>query len=90
MGRGCAQWDGLECGLIDRLVEDYRDQLGEPEVPDPLPECPIRTECRWFRQRGPVACAVCSYVVTDLARPEADLPREVVRRREKYAAEAAR
>lgn len=85
MGKGCAQWDGRECGLIDRLLVEFKEQFGEPSACDPLPTCPIREECRWFRQRGGLACAVCNYVVTDMARPEAELPREVLARRARYA-----
>jgi hypothetical protein len=84
MRSACAQWDGSECGLIDRLLGEYQEQFGAPAAPDPLPHCPIRDECRWFRQRAGLACAVCNVVVTDMARPDAELPREVVKRRERY------
>ncbi len=85
MKSACAQWAGTECGLIDRLLGEFERQFGPPVAPDPLPVCPIRDECRWFRQRQGLACAVCNYVVTDMARPDAELPREVIKRRAKYA-----
>lgn len=85
MNAACAQWSGHECGLIDRLLGEFERQFGPVAAPDPLPVCPIREECRWFRQRAGLACAVCNYVVTDMARPDAELPREVVKRRARYA-----
>jgi len=86
MQHTCAQWNGVECGLIDRLLAEFESQFGLPVAADPLPACPIREECRWFRQRSGLACTVCTYVVTDMALPNADLPREVVVRRSRYAA----
>lgn len=85
MSSACAQWSGSECGLIGRLLDEFTRQFGPPVALDPLPECPIRAECRWFRQRAGLACAVCNYVVTDMARPDAELPRDVLARRARYA-----
>lgn len=86
MGNGCRQWDGRECGLIDRLIADYEGQFGKAEIPDPIPDCPIRAECRWFGQRGGVSCTVCNVLVTDMARPDSELPPEVLARRALYGA----
>jgi hypothetical protein len=57
--RGCQQWTGDACGLIDRLL--VSDQ---PAATD-LPACGIRSRCRWFAQAHERACAVCPLVVTD-------------------------
>lgn len=59
---GCRQWTGKRCGLIDSIVE-----AAKPEVANAtLPECSIRSECRWFYQSGDEACAICPEVITDL------------------------
>ncbi len=57
--KGCAQWDGSKCGVIEKLLDLA------PDLGDVLPECSIREECRWFEQRGAEACRVCPYVITD-------------------------
>jgi hypothetical protein len=89
MGQGCQQWQGRECGLIDRLLLEYEREFGTPAAPEPLPDCPIRAECRWFRQRGAPSCTVCSVLVTDAGRPESELPREVLARRARYGTRSA-
>jgi hypothetical protein len=59
---GCSQWGAGRCGVIDTVVQD----VGGPRPGhDPLPDCLIRPECRWFLQRGAEACGVCPDVVTD-------------------------
>ena len=65
----CAQWDGRRCGLIDR-IHDYVEAAGALEIPPTLPACAIRAGCRWWRQRGPAACAICPLVATDPGLPE--------------------
>lgn len=78
------------CSLIDRLMVSMneerdagRDQaaagtlrVGEAED-ESLPECSIRDECRWYRQRGGDACAICPNVVTDMTTTVDDLPPRV-------------
>ena len=83
MNAACQQWDGTECGLIDRLLAEYERQFGEVPA-DAVPECPIRGECRWFMQRGGRSCAVCEVLVTDVNLSTQELPREVAARRERY------
>jgi hypothetical protein len=56
---GCRQWTGERCGVIDRLLPLNQSESNE------LPECAIRPQCRWFRQSGPAACAICPEVITD-------------------------
>jgi hypothetical protein len=85
MGAGCQQWNGRECGLVDQLLDDYESQIGLAVAPDPLPECSIRGECRWFLQRGGRCCAVCEVLLTDVNLTEEELPPEVLRRRATYA-----
>jgi hypothetical protein len=58
----CRQWTGSSCGVIETVIEKLASfpSCGE------LPTCSIRSRCRWFRQRGAAACAVCPEVITDL------------------------
>ena len=58
---GCRQWTGERCGVIDKITETANINVESAA----LPECSIRSECRWFYQRGAEACAVCPEIVTD-------------------------
>jgi hypothetical protein len=57
----CKQWTGDRCGVIDRIL----DEVGIIEEPPELPECSIRSECRWYNQCGGKACAICPEVITN-------------------------
>ena len=66
---GCAQWESGEkrCQVATRAV-----QRGLPTEAAALPDCGIRSTCRWFSQEGEAVCLVCSDVVYDgvaVARP---------------------
>jgi hypothetical protein len=64
-GAGCVHWDDHRCGL----VEDFSRR----ELPDrraSLPRCSIRSQCRWFAQRGADGCAACEWVMRDPLRAE--------------------
>ena len=60
---GCNHWSGKKhaCGLIDQVI----DVIGNEEQSE-LPECPIRKKCRWFQQRGDLACAQCNELIRNL------------------------
>lgn len=62
MKSGCAQWTGERCSVIDRQMEAARVEA----APHELPDCSLRSQCRWFNQRGAAACAVCPEVITDM------------------------
>jgi hypothetical protein len=55
----CKQWTGSRCGVIDQVIESV-------DAGKHLPDCSIRTQCRWYAQNGESACFVCPFVVTDL------------------------
>jgi hypothetical protein len=57
----CQQWTGNRCGVIDRVLIQAVDLASTT-----LPNCSIRSQCRWFHQSGAEACAVCPEVITDL------------------------
>jgi hypothetical protein len=54
---GCANWGGSGCGIAAQISRS--DEAGTSE----LPNCGIRPQCRWFRDRGASACAVCPEIV---------------------------
>lgn len=59
---GCKQWTGTRCGVIDKITDSVEINVGNSN----LPECSIRSGCRWFYQSGDKACAICPEVITDL------------------------
>jgi hypothetical protein len=66
---GCGQWENGGCGVIERVLRE------RPAEASGLPRCFIRASCRWFAQRGAVACAACSTVITDTRTPVAPAAR---------------
>jgi hypothetical protein len=54
----CPHFDGKDCGLAARIVQLL------PAVVDQLPQCQIRSGCRWFRQEGSAACRRCPQIST--------------------------
>jgi hypothetical protein len=65
---GCRQWTGARCGVIDSLTESSENL----NVPIELPDCSIRSQCRWFYQLGADACSICPKVITDLLGESAE------------------
>jgi hypothetical protein len=57
----CKQWSGGRCSIVDQILDPC--PVSEPQ--STLPSCSIRTQCRWYFQRGADACGVCPLVVTD-------------------------
>ena len=62
----CRQWTGSRCGIVDTAIEavDGLDPAAAREE-GVLPQCAIRSSCRWYAQEGAAACAACSFVITD-------------------------
>ena len=58
---GCKQWTGSKCGVIDPVISFY----SKPAESSELPICSIREQCRWYKQCGRHACAVCPEIITD-------------------------
>ena len=61
-GHGCGHFDGRDCRLVSRVVEQL------PVVVHRLPACAIRPACRWWNQSGREACQRCPQVVTEVAQ----------------------
>ena len=66
---GCVQWTGEKCGVIEKIMTLVNETVAKDSLPveNDLKKCSIRSTCRWFSQRGPEACAVCTLVVTDIS-----------------------
>lgn len=67
---GCQHFDGKNCRLAMRIVEQL------PAVVEELPPCSIRRNCQWWQQEGKAACMRCPQVITDNYNPS-ELMREV-------------
>jgi hypothetical protein len=59
---GCKQWTDGRCGVIDKVIDIIQPDREITELPD----CSIRSECRWHKQRDNRACTVCPEIITDL------------------------
>ena len=63
MEHRCRQWNGDagggRCGLADRAIA----ALSITEGLEDLPNCGIRSTCRWFAQHRAKACAACPEVI---------------------------
>jgi hypothetical protein len=57
----CRQWQDGRCTIPERV----RERLDTLPAGD-LPECAVREQCRWHRQDGAAACALCPLVITDV------------------------
>ena len=58
----CAQWKNEQCSVAPRLSElSNEDEIAKASIP----ECGIRSQCRWFQQQGTSICRVCQFVITD-------------------------
>ena len=59
----CSHFDGRDCRLASRIVAMLDPVVGAP------PPCPIRADCRWWRQEGREACARCPQIITETVDP---------------------
>jgi hypothetical protein len=59
----CSHFDGQDCRLASRIVA-----MLDPVVAS-LPPCPIRADCRWWRQEGREACSRCPQIITETTDP---------------------
>ncbi|WP_019501953.1 hypothetical protein [Pseudanabaena sp. PCC 6802] len=66
-GKGCQHFDGTNCRLATRIVENITT------VTETLPPCSIRPSCRWWQQEGKAACMRCPQIVTDTYFPSEQL-----------------
>jgi len=59
----CVHWKENKCSLVDNMVNVFSKVAAD--VND-LPECTIRSDCRWYDQHGSKACTVCPYLIYEL------------------------
>ena len=76
MGGRCANFESDHCALAARIVEHL-----EPVVTR-IPPCAIRSECRWWREKGSDACIRCPQIITRNTSPTS---REIAAAGEKAA-----
>jgi hypothetical protein len=60
---GCVQWQNGTCGVIEKVIA--LNPLWH-EAHSHLPDCSIRSSCRWHFQEGAKACSYCPYVITKI------------------------
>lgn len=59
---GCRQWDKGHCGVIKKIMHTNDDL----QLEEQLPECSIRSSCRWYFQEGGKACSFCPFIITNM------------------------
>jgi hypothetical protein len=57
---GCPQFRDGRCGVAEAAVA----HLPAASSSSSLPRCSVRTQCRWWHEKGPSACRRCAFVVT--------------------------
>ncbi|MBI3218422.1 MAG: hypothetical protein HYZ44_02825 [Bacteroidetes bacterium] len=60
---GCNQWKSGGCSVIQRVTDAMKHDINDSEIN--LPACGIRKTCRWYFQKGKLACAICPLITTD-------------------------
>ena len=61
---GCGQWRDGSCSVAAETMSRAQPEASTSEHPE-LPECGIRTTCRWFAQEGATICRACPEVLYD-------------------------
>lgn len=65
----CTHFDGKDCLLARRIVS-----LADASV-ERIPNCSIRSSCRWWMQEGKAACVRCPGIVTEVHTVTDDISR---------------
>ena len=61
----------VDNGLIKVVVAIRISHFFKNEnLPDPIPECSLRNECRWYKQEGENICRMCPRVITNITAEE--------------------
>lgn len=58
----CKQWMENKCTVIEKAMQVVNSNY----LTNILPECSIRSQCRWYEQCGRSACSICPHVITDM------------------------
>ena len=59
--RACYKWTDTGCGVAQTLVAN----MNWLDPGDPIPECSIRSHCRWYHEKGLDICRGCQWVITE-------------------------
>ena len=59
---GCRQWQNGNCSVIKKIMSANDDI----ELEAQLPNCSIRSSCRWYHQEGGKACSFCPFIITNM------------------------
>jgi len=62
---GCARWNDGGCSVATLMQESINEFSGQP-----LPQCSIRPDCRWYKQAGEGVCRVCPSVISHITEEE--------------------
>jgi hypothetical protein len=60
--KGCNQWQNGGCSVIVKVMNQNEDFV----VGEKLPDCSIRSSCRWYYQDGGKACGFCPHIFTNM------------------------
>jgi hypothetical protein len=63
----CHQWKHGKCSIAQQLGQSFIDKN------ESVPDCSIRSQCRWFKQEGIDICRLCPRVVTDVNAEQVNL-----------------
>lgn len=66
MKNDCKQWSNRGCGVAIRISHFFKSE----NLLDPIPECSLRSECRWHKQEGENICRLCPRVITNITADE--------------------
>jgi hypothetical protein len=59
VGNGCQHFDGENCRLAKKIAQRLETAV------DVVPECTLRSVCRWRLQEGDAACLRCPMILTE-------------------------
>ena len=77
-GTACVHWTGVECGIIGDALSAAKSISPDQSPSEQLPNCTIRSQCRWFAQEGSQACGVCRFVFNYLPAQSAVSPADIL------------
>jgi len=67
MTSNCKFWHSGKCNVIDILMIIFASKQNDDQPMKELPNCSIRSECRWYKQVGEKACKICPKIITDIS-----------------------
>ncbi len=62
--KNCVQWKNNKCSIGEKVKKESEIRhykLGETGIPN----CGIRSACRWYKQEGIKSCMSCKFIITN-------------------------